>query len=71
MKISINKDHCIGCGVCEALCPEVFKLSDEGKSSVVEKYRTSSQEKGEVDEELVPCVKNAKESCPVEAIILE
>ena len=71
MKITINKEECIGCGVCEALCPEVFKLSDEGKSSIVEKYRTSSPENGEVEENLAPCVENAKESCPVEAISTE
>jgi ferredoxin len=39
MKVSIYRDGCIGCGVCEALCPEVFKLLEDGKSSIVEKYR--------------------------------
>lgn len=39
MKVFIDRDECIGCGVCEALCPEVFKLLEDGKSSIVEKYR--------------------------------
>ncbi len=24
----VNSDDCIGCGMCEAACPEVFKLED-------------------------------------------
>jgi len=39
MKVTIDRENCIGCGACEAVCPEVFKLADEGKSSIVEKYQ--------------------------------
>ena len=42
MKVSINRDKCIGCDVCEATCPDVFKLAEDGKSSVVEKHRKGS-----------------------------
>ncbi len=55
MSVKINKDLCIGCGTCEALCPAVFKLTEEGKASVI-------------NEEQAPCAKNAAESCPTQAI---
>ncbi len=29
MKVRVDEAACIGCGVCESLCPEVFKLADE------------------------------------------
>lgn len=68
MKVMINREGCIGCGVCEALCPEVFKLIDDGKSAIVEKYRKGELGEGEVEDSLSACVDSAKISCPVEVI---
>lgn len=53
--VKVDKDTCIGCGLCESLCPEVFELI-EGKSNVKD-----SKSKAK-------CVKEAVESCPVGAI---
>ena len=58
MSIGVNKDTCIGCGTCAALCPEAFKMSDDGKAEP-----TSQEESG--------CAKNAAESCPVQAISIK
>lgn len=55
MSIKVNHDLCIGCGTCEVLCPNVFKMNAEGKADVI-----SQEENG--------CAKNAAESCPVQAI---
>jgi ferredoxin len=71
MKVIINKEKCIGCATCEALCPQIFKLEEDGKSSIVEPYRKGSPSKGEIENSLIPCAENAKESCPVEAITTE
>jgi ferredoxin len=71
MEISIDREGCIGCGVCEALCQEVFKLLEDGKSGIVEKYRGRSLGEGEVGDDLASCVENAKVSCPVEVIKTE
>jgi ferredoxin len=71
MRVSINRETCIGCGLCEATCPEVFKLIEDGKSSIVEKHRKNEPGEGEVANDLVDCVENAKASCPVEAISAE
>ena len=35
MKYKVN-DECIGCGMCEATCPEVFSLTDEGVAKAIE-----------------------------------
>ena len=29
MKAKVNED-CIGCGLCNSICPEVFTMTDEG-----------------------------------------
>lgn len=62
MKLSINRETCIGCGACESLCPKYFKLDDEGKA--VPKIK-------EVSDKDKKAVQEAKDSCPVEAIKLE
>jgi len=39
LRVRIEREECIECGVCEALCGEVFHLIEDGKSSITEKYR--------------------------------
>ena len=34
MKVKVNKDTCIGCGACQAICPLVFEYDDEGLMDV-------------------------------------
>ena len=58
MKLKVN-DNCIGCGACQAICPEVFEINDDG-------YATTIVD--EVNEELVDDAIDAKEGCPVNAI---
>jgi ferredoxin len=71
LKVTIDREGCISCGVCEVTCPEVFKLQEDSKSGIVESYRKGDVGIGEVDESLSSCVENAKASCPVEVIRTE
>ena len=34
MKVSIDRDGCIGCGLCTETCPEVFKMGSDGFAEV-------------------------------------
>lgn len=54
-KVKVNKDVCIGCGLCAGLAPSVFVIEDDGKAAAV----------AEGDEEEVV---SAQGSCPVGAI---
>ena len=53
--VKINKAKCIGCGACTATCGEVFEMGDDGKAHVKANKN-------------IPCVKEAINSCPVDAI---
>ncbi len=58
MSIKVDQDACIGCGTCAGLCPDVFKINEDGKAEVI-------------SEENLDCAKNAASGCPVDAIIVE
>ena len=60
MKVVIDKDACIACGVCMNICPEVFEAGDDGKSQI----------KADADMN-ADCIKDAADSCPVGAITIE
>ena len=54
------EEGCIGCGMSESNCPEVFKIKDDtGESSVIEGVDFSLYE----DQ-----IKEAAEDCPAEVI---
>ena len=58
MKVEVDQDLCIGCGVCELMCSQCFQI-ENGKAQVVR------DECGEVSE----CdIQDVIDSCPTEAI---
>lgn len=64
MKVKVNEDSCIGCGACEAICPEVFELNDEGISTCKEEKL-----KENLEEEIKEQIKEAMNTCPTGAIV--
>lgn len=59
MKAYVDKDTCIGCGLCPSICPEVFEMDDDGKAKAME---------GDVPPTTEDSSKEAETSCPVNAI---
>ncbi|MFZ5955200.1 MAG: ferredoxin [Nanoarchaeota archaeon] len=59
-KIKVDKEKCIGCGSCESVCPEIFKMNEgkaEAKKAQVSKISES--------------LKEAKDTCPMDAISID
>lgn len=62
MKATIDRDGCIGCGVCEDTCPEVFRMADDGLAEVyVDSVPADAEE----------TALNAQDECPVSVITVE
>jgi len=74
-KVVVNRDDCISCGVAPSICSQVFELGeDNGKTKIVSKFdkkTTLNTSEGEVPDELYNCVKEASDSCPVQAILIK
>lgn len=58
MIVYIDEDECIGCGSCEEICPEVFKLNPD-----TEKAEVIMPEGGPED-----LIEEAMDSCPSSCI---
>jgi len=57
MKLKIDENKCIGCGLCNAICPEIFII--ENQKARILKQKTDNQS-----------IKEATDSCPSQAIIM-
>jgi ferredoxin len=58
MKASVDKETCIGCGLCVDICPEVFEIKSDAAIA----------QPGPVSKENEETCKQATEDCPVSAI---
>ncbi|MDD4080817.1 MAG: ferredoxin [Eubacteriales bacterium] len=61
MKANVDQGLCIGCGLCESICPEVFRMNDD---NLAEAY-------ADVTEDLQETAEEARDSCPTDAITIE
>ncbi|NLN40668.1 MAG: ferredoxin [Clostridiales bacterium] len=59
MKVYVDQDLCISCGLCISICDDVFSWNDDDKAQAIDQ---------EIPEELTDEVEEAVESCPTEAI---
>lgn len=60
MKANVNQETCIGCGLCESICPAVFSMT----GAVAEVIATPVPSPNEL------ACQEAVESCPVAAITI-
>jgi ferredoxin len=61
MRVVVDEETCIGCGLCAETCPEVFEMNDDKAKVKVD----------EVPEDVTESCKEEFENCQVEAIQME
>ena len=62
MKVYVDKDICIGCGLCPTIGPDVFRMNDDlGKAEVIS---------NNISSDLEDTAKEAEDNCPVGAIAI-
>ena len=60
MKARVDRDVCIGSGICVSIAPDVFELDDTMRSRVVHPEAATDD-----------LYREAAENCPTQAIVLE
>jgi ferredoxin len=61
MKVKIDPELCTGDEICVQLCPDVFEMQDDKAVVIMD----------DIPEDLQDSVREAVDSCPSEAIIIE
>jgi len=61
MKVRVDEEACVGDETCVEICPEIFEMQGDVAVAKME----------EVPEELEGTCREAAESCPVEAMVIE
>jgi len=58
----VDEELCIGCEACVEICPEVFEMQSDVAVAKIE---------DDIPDDLEDTCREAAESCPVEAILVE
>lgn len=66
-KIIQEREKCIGCGSCAALCPKFWEMADDGKSTLKDSNK-NSEGSFELEVEDIECNQEAADACPVQII---
>ncbi len=68
MKIIHEREKCIGCGSCAAICPKYWEMADDGKSDLLGAKIDSKNGNQELEIKEIECNQDAADSCPVQCI---
>lgn len=66
-KIIQEREKCIGCGSCAALCPKYWQMSEDGKSTLLNSKK-NKEGNFELEVKEVECNQEAADACPVQII---
>ena len=67
-KIKLEREKCISCGSCAALCPKYFEMSEDSKSHIIGSVK---QDIEELEVQKIECAESASQACPVQCIHIE
>ncbi|MFT9077150.1 ferredoxin [Ethanoligenens sp.] len=62
MKAKLDRSGCISCGLCAQVCPEVFRMAEDGVAEVHTE---------DVPEAVKESAMEARDGCPVSVITVE
>jgi len=68
MKIIHEKEKCIGCGSCVALCPKFWEMAEDGKASLLNSKKNPKTGNDELEVQKIGCNQEAADACPVQCI---
>lgn len=71
MKISHQREKCLGCGACAAICPEFWSMSEDGKAKLKNSQTNGKTGNDELEIVKSECNQSAAEACPAQIIKIE
>jgi len=66
-KIIHEREKCIGCGSCVALCPKYWEMGEDGKARLINSVK-NTEGNYELEMEDIECNQEAADACPIEII---
>jgi len=67
-KIILEREKCIGCGSCVALCPKYWEMAEDGKTKLLGSKKNPKTGNDELEIEKIECNQEAADACPVQII---
>jgi len=66
-KVIHEREKCIGCGSCAALCPKYWEMAEDGKSKLLDSEK-NAEGNYEKEVEDIECNREAADACPIQII---
>jgi len=71
MKIIHEREKCIGCGSCVAVCPEFWEMAEDGKAHLLNSKPDLEKGAEILEMKKVECNQEAADVCPAQCIHIE
>ena len=67
-KITFEREKCIGCGSCQAICPKYWKINENGKACLKKSEHNLKTKNEELEIQKIDCNQEAADACPAQCI---
>jgi len=68
MKVIYEREKCIGCGACVAVCSKYWEMTEDGKSNLLKSSINPKTNNHELEVKKPECNQGAVDGCPVQCI---